>query len=133
MSVLFIVLMNVSFSAQNSIQYDWDGIKEFRFYGRNNPIAKKETHYILADNHKISELLNHTLKSEGYFPKGIQNYAIIIFNDSKQIIIQILPGLPSPIRAVENELFDDDWFEFDNDSAMKWIKYINELNELLNN
>ncbi len=63
--------------------------------------------------------MNHTLKSEGYFPKGAQNYATIIFNDSKQITIQILPGLPSPIRVVENKLFDDDWFEFDNDAAVK--------------
>ena len=131
-SILFVSLLSVSCVAQDSQKYNWSEIKEFKFYGRNNPLNNIDSNYVDADIEIISEILVQSRKSEGYFPKGAQNYASIIFNDSKTITIQILPGLPGPIRVVEGKLFDDDWFEFDDEMAQKWLAYIRQLNEQLN-
>lgn len=86
-----------------------------------------------ADLKIVKELLSNSKKSEGYFPKGGQNYATIVFNDSRNITIQILPGLPAPFRVIEGKLFDDDWFEFDEKIAIKWLEYIYQLNNQLTN
>ena len=131
LSVVFIVIIHLSCTSQVLQKYNWNEIKEFKFYGRNNPLEKKDSAYIIADVKTISEFLNKSKKSNEFFPKGAQNYANIIFNDSRAIIIQILPGLPAPIRVIEGELFDDVWFKFNEKIAMKWLEYIHQLNEEL--
>ena len=131
LSLLFVAIIATSCTAQDSQQYDWTEIKEFKFFGRNNPIEKSDSDFILADVDVVTELLTNSNKSEGYFPKGAQNYAVIVFNDSQIITIQILPGLPAPIRVIKGNLLDDDWFNFDEKTAMKWLEYIQLLSEQL--
>ena len=129
LSLMLIALISLSCVTQ---EYKWKEIKEFKFYGGNNPIEKKDSMYVLADVDIVTELLTKSNKSEGCFPKGAQNYATILFNDSRIITIQILPGLPAPIRVINGDLFDDDWFDFDDEIARKWIEYIRSLEEELN-
>ncbi|MDD2981899.1 MAG: hypothetical protein PHQ74_00790 [Crocinitomicaceae bacterium] len=129
--LLLISLFSFAFSASRPQKYDWSEIKEFKFYGNNDPINQQDVCYVLADVSEITEMFKNLKKSEGYLPKGAQNYATILFSDSSEITIQILPGLPSPIRVIEGKIFEDDWFEFDNNTAMKWIRCMEELKEEL--
>lgn len=129
--LLLISLLSFACSTSSSQKYDWREIKEFKFYGRNNPINQKDSFYVLADVSMITKLFKNLKKSEGYLPKGAQNYATILFSDSTEITIQILPGSPSPIRVIEGKIFEDDWFEFDDKTALRWIEYLDELRKEL--
>ena len=114
--------------------FDWSKIAEVKFYGHNNPLDKKKCIFVFANVLKIKNLIFKTTKSQGYFPKGAQNFAKIKFENKKEITIQILPGLPAPIRIIKNrkKIFEDTWFIFDDETAIKWLDYINELKIELN-
>lgn len=131
LSLLFVVVIINSCTAQDSPKYDWQEIKEVKFYGRNNPIDQKNAAYVLADIQRITPLLIHTEQSKGYLPKGAQSYATITFKNSQTITIQILPGLPAAFRVVKGKIFEDDWFVLNEKNGLLWLNYITELNKQL--
>lgn len=114
-------------SFQNATSYDWTKIKEFKFYGYKDPTLNKDTKYILADTEKIKKIFLNSKKSNGFIPKGVSCYAIIIFDSKKEIFIQIIGG--GPCRVVKKDIFSDKWFDFDDNTATEWRAYIKELTE----
>jgi len=132
----FIYILIVAFtltaltSFQNTsktIGYDWTKIKEFKFYGYKNPSVNKDAKYILADTDKIKKIFMNLKKSEGFLPKGGSRFAIIIFDNNKEISIQIIGG--GPFRVIKKDIFLDKWFDFDDNSATEWTTYIKELTD----
>ncbi len=59
------------------------------------------------------------------------NFANIIFTDSRAITLQILLRLPALIKVIAGKLFHDDWLVFNDIIAMKWLEYIRIINDRL--
>lgn len=130
----FLLNLTLCFSQTKKSKYSWDNIVEFKFYSFEDPAKNPNAEFVLADVEKIKELLSNSKKSESYLPKGAQQFASITFSDKKTITIQILSGLPAPIRIIQKNLLEDDWYKFkDDQTGLLWLKYINELSEKVKN
>jgi len=134
--IVFILTVVFSFIGLTGFQhvpktngYDWTKIKEFKFYGFENPNGKKDAKYILADADKIKSILINSKKSDGFLPKGASRFATITFDNKKKITIQIIAGGHLPFRVIKKELFTDPWFDFEKTKAAEWTNYISELTE----
>jgi len=109
--------------------YDWTKIKEFKFYGFNNPNDKKDSKYLLADESKIESIFKNLKKSDGFVPKGASRFVTIIFDNKKQLTIQIISGGNLPFRVIKNNNWTDEWYSFGDITALEWVNYINKLTE----
>lgn len=130
LTVTFTLITLTSFqNTTKKTSYDWTKIKEFKFYGYKNPSLNKDSKYILADTDKIKKIFLNLKKSEGFLPKGGSRFAIIIFENKKEIAIQIIGG--GPFRVIKKDIFSDKWFAFNDNTATEWIPYIRDLTEKL--
>lgn len=128
LTIVFVLTTSTSVKIETKTGgYDWTKIKEFKFYGFENPNDVKNASYILADTDKIKSILLNVKRSEGFLPKGATRFATITFDNKKQITIQLISGRHLPFRVIKKNLLTDKWFDFDDKSAASWTNYINEL------
>ena len=130
--VTFTLITLTSFqNATKKTGYDWTKIKEFKFYGYNDPSLTKDAKYILADTDKIKKIFLNLKKSDGFLPKGGNRFAKIIFDNKKEISIQIIGG--GPFRVIKKDIFSDKWFDFENNTRIEWSAYIKDLTNEIEN
>ena len=53
----------------------------------------------------------------------------IIFDNKKQLTIQIISGGNLPFRVIKNNNWTDEWYSFGDINALQWVNYINKLTE----
>ena len=102
-------------------------IKEFKFYGFENPSKNSDAIFIPADTEKINQLFANLEPSDPYFPKGASRYATITFIDNKTITIQIIPGGNVRFRIVEKGVLKDKWYQLNSSTSKEWYNYLEVL------
>lgn len=110
---LLIILIGLSSFLIKSkpTEFNWQNIKEFKFYGFENPLKNENVEFIIADIEKVNHLFLKVNKTDPYFPKGANRFATVTFNDNTIINIQIIAGGEFIFRIIEKDLFNDRWYE----------------------